>query len=174
MSSFCITGISSIGISTPRSPLAIIMPSETRIISSILLTPSLFSIFAMIRISEPPFFSRKAFISLISSALLVKDAATKSTSCSIPNLRSSLSLSLRKGSDRVIPGTFIPLCDDTAPPLSTLHTISVSVFSITSISIRPSSISIFVPILTSSGSPAKVMEQCSLSPSHGTVVSVNF
>jgi hypothetical protein len=46
---FCwITGTYSGGISTPMSPLAIMMPSAASIISSILSTPCWFSIFAMI------------------------------------------------------------------------------------------------------------------------------
>ena len=48
MSFFCIDGISSNGISTPISPRAIIIPSAAAIISSILLTPLIFSIFAII------------------------------------------------------------------------------------------------------------------------------
>ena len=44
INSFCLTGTSSIGISTPKSPLATIIPSDTSKILSKLFIPSLFSI----------------------------------------------------------------------------------------------------------------------------------
>ena len=48
ISSFCTIGTSSVGISTPKSPLATMIASATSMISSMLLTPSRFSILAII------------------------------------------------------------------------------------------------------------------------------
>lgn len=80
----------------------------------------------------------------------MNEAAIKSKSFSTPNLISSLSLSLRNGSERVIFGTFIPLLEDTYPPFMTVQIIPPSFFSMTLSSIRPSSMRILEPILTSS------------------------
>ena len=93
---FCTAGTSTNGISTPRSPLATIIPSAISQISSILSTPARFSIFAIISISAPPFSSRKSLIDLMSDFVDTNDAATKSTSFLIPNKRSDLSCSLKK------------------------------------------------------------------------------
>ena len=92
---FWITGTSSHGISTPMSPRAIIIPSETSIIESMLSTPSPFSILAIMLIFQPPFSSKSRRISNTSSAERTKDAATKSISSWIPNKMSCLSFSLR-------------------------------------------------------------------------------
>ena len=61
--SFCTRGISSVLISTPKSPLATIIPSLASMISSALSTPSWDSIFDIIKISSPPWSSRTFLIS---------------------------------------------------------------------------------------------------------------
>ena len=76
---FCTDGTSMAGISTPRSPRAIIIPSAISQISSMFSTPERFSILAMISISAPPFSSRKRRISATSFFRDTKEAATKST-----------------------------------------------------------------------------------------------
>ena len=109
MSCFCSTGISSIGISTPRSPRATIMPSETRMMSSMFSTPSVFSIFAMMRMSRQLFFSSSLRIITISSAERVNEAAINSKSSFTQNSRSARSFSLIYGMESVTPGTLMPL-----------------------------------------------------------------
>ena len=71
---FCTTGTSSIGISTPISPRATIIPSESSSISSIFSTPSWLSIFEIIFISCPPLSSNNFLICLTSSGLLINEA----------------------------------------------------------------------------------------------------
>ena len=58
------------------SPLAIIMPSATRRMAAQFSTPCMFSILAMILMPSPLWLCRILRISRISSAVLVKDAAT--------------------------------------------------------------------------------------------------
>ena len=150
---FCRYGTSSAGISTPKSPRATIIPSAARMISSIFCIPSAFSILAMIGINGASSSFKKALISSTHSAFLTKDAAIKSTSCSTPNLISSLSLSVIAGSLTGTFGTFTPLRSPSSPPLITVQMISRSVLLTTSSPIRPSSISIIFPLSTSSTSP---------------------
>ena len=106
---FWITGTSSNGISTPISPRATIIPSDTRMISSIFSTPCIFSILEMILILSHPCSSKILRISNTSSAVLTKEAAMKSKSFSIPNIMSERSWSLIYGIDRFTRGTFTPL-----------------------------------------------------------------
>ena len=73
---FWATGTSSTGISTPRSPLATMIPSDSSRISSKLSTPSWFSILEIIWTSFPPFSSSTLLTSLTSSAFLINEAAT--------------------------------------------------------------------------------------------------
>lgn len=82
---------SSTGISTPRSPRATMMPSEASRISSKLLRPSWFSILEMMWMFSPPCAFRCSRISITSERLRIKEAATKSTPCSQPKIRSCLS-----------------------------------------------------------------------------------
>ena len=70
-------------------------------------------------------------------------------------------------------GTLIPFFSPSSPPLITRQTISVPVVSCTSKQIRPSSIRICPPAVTSCGSPLYVMETRSLSPSTSLVVRTN-
>ena len=108
------------------------------------------------------------------SAFLTKDAAIKSTSCSTPNFKSSLSFSVIAGRRIGTFGTLTPLRSPSSPPLSTVQIISVSVFSRTVSSMSPSSIRIFLPIWTSSTRPPYVIETFVLSPSISFVVSTNL
>jgi len=155
------------------SPRAIIMPSETRRISSMLLTPCAFSIFAMILMVLQPFSSRISRICKISCAQRVKEAAIKSNPALIPKRISSRSLSLKYGIDRSTFGTLTPLRSEIGPPLRTTQLIRVSSTFSTSSSIRPSSIRMWSPLETSLGRSLKVMEAMVSSPSRSSVVSTN-
>jgi len=84
----------------------------------------------------------------------MKEAATKSTSCSQPNLRSPLSFADKAGRPTLTPGRLTPLFSPSSPLLSTLHLTSVSVVEITSSSTRPSSSKIVLPALRSVAKPA--------------------
>src|SRR3990172_1020014 len=108
MISFWMIGTCSREISTPRSPLATIIPSATFNISSKFSMASGFSIFAMTGIEAR---SRLmiSFTERTSSAVLIKEMATKSTPSAIPVARSSLSLSVRLWIASFVPGTLIPL-----------------------------------------------------------------
>ena len=101
--------MSSVGISTPKSPLATIKPSETSNISSMLSTPSWFSIFEIICILVALFSSRISLIANTSDALRTNDAAIKSIPCSIPNSMSFLSFGVIAGRFIFTLGTFTPL-----------------------------------------------------------------
>ena len=170
---FWMIGTSSRGISTPISPLATMIPSDTLIMSSILSTPCIFSILAMILILSHSYSSRIFLISSISSADLTNDAAMKSKSFSIPKIISALSTSLMYGMVRLTLGTFTPLWFDTGPPFSTRHTISLSVTFSIFIFIRPSSMSMVSPGLTSFTRFLYVMDTFAWSPTTSSVVSVN-
>ncbi len=74
------------------------IPSDALIISSILSTPSLFSILEIIDICSALFSSSIRLIDKTSLAFLIKEAAIKSTSCFIPNLMSSISFCVNAGS----------------------------------------------------------------------------
>lgn len=91
---------SSTGISTPMSPRATMMPSDASRISSKLFRPSRFSILEMIWMFSPPWAFRCSRSSTTSERLRMKEAATKSTPCSQPKIRSCLSfLSQRRQGD---------------------------------------------------------------------------
>ena len=64
---------------------------------------------------------------ITSSPERTKEAAIKSTSCSIPKIRSALSASLRKGMVRCTLGMLTPLWLLMLPPSLTVQRISVSV-----------------------------------------------
>ena len=150
---FCTCGTWHAGISTPRSPLATITPSAASMMLSMFCTPSAFSILAMISIRSPPFATRNSRISLIASAFRIKEAATKSISCSIPKRRSPLSFSVRFGRLIETFGTFTPFFSPSSPPFTTVQTISGAFTFSTRRPIRPSSIRIVSPSLISSVRP---------------------
>ncbi len=137
MSSFWMAGTSEKGISTPRSPRATMMPSATSQMAAMLSTPARFSIFAMISMSLPPFWSRKLRIAWTSSLVETKDAAMKSTSCSMPNSRSSLSWSDRNSACMTWFGKFMDFLFERTPPHSTVQMASLSVSSSTLQTTRP-------------------------------------
>ena len=87
---FWMMGISVKSISTPMSPRATMMPSATDRMSGRLLTPSWFSILAMILMAEPAS-SNSRRISRTSAAVRTKLAAMKSKPCSTPKRISSRS-----------------------------------------------------------------------------------
>ena len=138
-------GTSLAGISTPRSPLAIIIPSATSQISSILFTPERFSILAIMSISFPLLESKKIRISSISCLQETKEAATKSTWFSIPNRRSSLSCSLKNSCFITRFGKFMLLELDSSPPTITLHFAREE--------LRPTTLKITSPLFTRMVSP---------------------
>ena len=146
---FCMIGKSCKGISTPKSPLATIMPSVTSMISSIFATASGFSILA-ITFDSFPAAAILAFKSTISSAFLTKDKPIHSMSFSNPNCKSMISFSVKLGNETSVCGKLKPFLDFRRPPVTTLASTSVA-FKILSIfnSILPSSIRINSPGLTS-------------------------
>ena len=147
--SFCIIGISSVGTSTPKSPLATIKPSETCSISSRFSTPSWFSILDIICIWVALLFSNISLIANTSEAFLTKDAAIKSISCSIPNSISLISFGVKAGKLIFTPGKLTPLWFLTIPEFSTVHIMSLPFISFILNPTRPSSISIVSPTFTS-------------------------
>ena len=164
MRRFCTIGISSIGISTPISPRATIIASETLIISSIFSTPAAFSILAIIRISWQSLRSSRSRILTISAAHCVNDAAMKSKSSAIPNSISEISRSDKNGSESFTPGTLTPLRSDILPPLTTRQVIPEQLLSVTRSSMRPSSMRIRLPTLTSRHRSLYVTDTCVASP----------
>ena len=146
MSSFWMLGSSSYGTSTPMSPRAIMMPAHSVKISSMLSMPGWFSILAMTLMSSPPLARRKALRSARSCLRDTKDAATKSTSFSMPKSRSRLSCSLRKSCLSTLFGKLMLLRSDSTPPAVTRQMTSVSVVAVTVRAMSPS--------LTSTVSPA--------------------
>ena len=111
-----------------------------------------------------------ALIWLTASALLTKDAAIKSTPWLIANIISSLSLEVIAGKLSFVLGMFIPFLLPKTPPEITSHIRSVSVISLTSNSIRPSSINIWVPTSTSLVRFLYVTETFVSSPTTSSVV----
>ena len=94
-------------------------------------------------------FLQNSRICRMSCAQRVKEAAMKSKPASMPNLMSSRSLSLKYGIDSSTFGTLTPLWSEMGPPLSTTHWISLSLTFCTCSSIRPSSMRMRSPSLTS-------------------------
>ncbi|OQA06264.1 MAG: hypothetical protein BWY65_02230 [Firmicutes bacterium ADurb.Bin373] len=168
---FCSSGTSSTGISTPRSPLATIIPSETLIISSRLFTARLLSILEIIS-RQPPASSTIWRIARTSAAFLINEAAIKSSLCSTPNIMSWISLSVIDGRLIATPGTLTPFWLVNSPPFMTVHCISVSDVDKTFMAIKPSATSIVSPLRTSPGRPGWVTGMSFLSPLTGSVVSV--
>ena len=137
---FCARKTFSVGISIPRSPRATMMPSDASRISSNLkyytpkyclkngkgkqirkhsnlLTPSWFSIFAIILMFFPAS-PRILRISLMPAALRMNDANTMSTFFSTPNVRSDLSFSDTAGRSTGVPGRLQPFFEPREPPFS--------------------------------------------------------
>ncbi len=115
MMSLCAAGTFSTGSSTPRSPRATIMPSDSNIILRRSTSADGISIFAITLVTQ--FFSASLlFRSMISSALRTNDNATQSSSCSIINARSIISFSVIAGSDILVSGRLTPFLGNSVPP----------------------------------------------------------
>lgn len=148
-SSRCVTGIRSAGISTPRSPRATMIPYVSSSISSILSTPSLFSIFEMILIELLR--SLSIFLTAKTSDFFrTNEWAMKSISMVDRPIDDSWSLSVTEGRSIGTPGMFTLLRGLITPPLCTSQTSSSSVLSTTCSSSSPSSIRMIDPVGTAS------------------------
>ncbi|KYC62777.1 hypothetical protein B4099_2653 [Heyndrickxia coagulans] len=169
--SFCTSGTASVGISTPRSPRATIKPSDTARISSILSTPSWFSILGKIFTCKASCSSRSWRISKTSDGRRTNEAAMKSMPCSSPNRISLTSFSVMPGRFTETPGTLTPFLFFKTPRFSTFVEISPAFLSmaVTSSSIKPSSSKILEPTCTSSISPSYVTENFSVVPSTSVI-----
>ena len=117
---FCSSGTSAVPISTPRSPRATMTASDSARISSSAAIASAFSIFAITCAAEP-----RASINVrrarTSDAERTNESATKSTSSSIANSRSSRSLRVIDGIGSGTPGRLTPLWEETTPPTTTVQ-----------------------------------------------------
>ena len=140
------------------------MPSEASRISSKLLRPSWFSILEMMWMFSPPCAFRCSRISITSERLRIKEAATKSTPCSQPKIRSCLSFSASAGRAMETPGRFTPLFSPRSPLFSTLQITLLPSMAVTSIPIRPSSTSTVLPTDRSVVKPSYVTATISLLP----------
>ena len=146
ISIFWIAGTSTKGISTPRSPLATIIPSQYSHIASILSMPERFSIFAIISIFSPPFSLRKLWSSIKSFALETNDAAIKSTPFLIPNRMSALSCSDKYGPSITLFGKHMLFRLLSVPPIFTSHITSLFAILTTSNMTSPLLTNILSPI----------------------------
>ena len=106
----------------------------------------------------------------MSAALRTKDSAIMSTPLRSAQRRSSVSFSLIAGTLTATPGRLIPLLLLTLPPTVTSVITSVSVTSVARRAIRPSSIKIRSPGLTSPHRPLYVVEQRSTVPGTSSMV----
>ena len=86
----------------------------------------------------------------MSSGFLTNEAAIISNPFCIPNIISSLSLSVRRGNCKTRPGILTLFLFVNLPPCITSQTTSLFTISFTFSSIIPSFIKIVVPIFTSS------------------------
>src|SRR5664279_6508429 len=150
---FCTIGTCSSGISTPRSPRAIMKPSNASTISSRWSTACGFSILAMTG-TRVPSSSMILATAAKSSADRTNDKAIRSAPIRRPQRRSSTSLSLIAGTDNAAPGTLMPLWSEIVPPSITMVTTRGPSTATTSRQTRPSSMRICKPGSTSPGSPA--------------------
>ena len=146
---FCKAGNFSIGTSTPKSPLAIMIASDTLMISLILAMASGFSILAT-TLAKCFFAFILFWRSLTSLACLTNDRAIQLTGCVRMYSRSSRSFSVKDGCDTTVSGRLTPLLDDKTLPKSTFNlTALIPLVSTTCNTILPSSTSTFSPTLTS-------------------------
>ena len=123
------------GTSIPRSPRATITPSATSRISSMLSTPSWFSILAIILMSLWCS-SRMARISSTSCLLRTNEWAMKSISFSIAYKMLLRSFSVSEGRLIRTPGTLTLL---RLPRVASLHTSQYKAFSSLSVTTKPKS-----------------------------------
>ena len=139
-----VLGIASAGSSTPRSPRATMMPYDASMISSMLSSPSRFSIFEMILILLP-WASRMSCTALMSLALRTNECAMKSTSFFTAHSINRRSFSVTEGRLIDTDGTLTLLRERMAPPTTNSQISSSAVFSTTRISSSPSAMSIRAP-----------------------------
>ena len=114
---FCIGGTFCTGSSTPRSPRATIIPSDTVKISSKFSIAAGFSILE-ITAARPAI---NAFASVTSLGRCTNDNANQSTPNSQTNSRSLRSFCDSAARGRTTSGTFTPLWLEITPPAITLH-----------------------------------------------------
>mmetsp|Transcript_16763 Transcript_16763/g.40078 ORF Transcript_16763/g.40078 Transcript_16763/m.40078 type:complete len:251 (-) Transcript_16763:628-1380(-) len=139
------------GISTPRSPLATMIPSLSARISSKLSTPSLLSILLMTRgrrgRGDPSVGSgisaiersRKAFTERTFPSVRMNEAATKSAPTSQLHFKSRLSLSVRAGRSSSVFGRLTPLFFLIGPEFNATHVTLLFSTCVTFSAIKPSS-----------------------------------
>ena len=168
---FCATAISSMGISTPRSPLATITPSVTSRISSIFSQTFARSILATIKGSKP-ISAAAALTSFTSRAVLTKDWPTASTPFSRANCIHSRSRGVKALTPRSIPGIFKPFLERSFPPTIIVQWMSSPTTSSTRSSIRPSFRKRVSPLFTALGNSFMVMETRSTVPIISSAVRV--
>ena len=131
---FWIGGTACTGSSTPRSPRATMIPSETSRIASNRSSAAGFSILD-ISAARPLV---RARASSTSSGRWTKDSASQSTPRSHTNSRSARSLSDRAATGSTTSGTFTPLRFEIVPPVTTTHSAKSSPQSLTRRRIFPS------------------------------------
>ena len=149
---FWIKGTPSAGTSTPKSPRATIKPLLWSIISSMFSSACGFSIFEIIGISKELYFLMSFLMASKSSLLRTKDSANQSTCCSIANIASFTSFSVKAGNDTSVFGRLTPLFDFNGPPWTTdAITSDLPSVDATSKINFPSSNKICSPTLTSFG-----------------------
>ena len=144
----CMPGISSMGTSMPRSPRATMMPYDASMISSMLSTPSRFSIFDIILMSLLCS-SSMSCTAFTSAALRTKEWAMKSMSCSMAKSMFFLSFSVSAGRSMCSPGMFTLLCDPSSPSFCTSVVTTSPSIDVTFMSRAPSSKSMSSPTFTS-------------------------
>ena len=171
INSFWTRAICSMGISTPRSPRATIMPSAASSILFIWSRAPDLSILAIMNGLCPRAFAASR-TALISSAVSTKDWLTASTPCSMANLRHSWSFSVNALMPKLIPGRLSPLRERSSPPTSTWHFTSLPSAFITSSWTYPSLRKSLSPGFTTWGRGVKLTETRLLSPIISSVVRV--
>eukprot|EP01139_Manchomonas_bermudensis_P026267 Amastigsp_a849353_34.p3 type:complete len:234 gc:universal Amastigsp_a849353_34:617-1318(+) len=167
---FCSLHTCSMGISTPRSPRATMIPSETSRISSKFVMPWRDSIFEMILMpaSRTPGTERTASTF---AALRMNDAAIMSTSIRTPNSMSALSFSVTAGRSTSFPGRLTPLLSPSSPELPISQRTASPAISRTMSEMRPSSTRMTSPGTTVALSRGYVMPTRVASPTTLALVS---
>mmetsp|Transcript_19717 Transcript_19717/g.52329 ORF Transcript_19717/g.52329 Transcript_19717/m.52329 type:complete len:268 (+) Transcript_19717:419-1222(+) len=122
--SFWWKGTSSGGVSTPRSPLATMAPSDSCRILSRSSSACGFSIFAKILGAFPSQRRMSSRSSTMSSWRCTKDSPTQSMSCPQMKLRSFLSFSVMGEMGSTTSGVFTPFFALSLPPTSTSHSMN--------------------------------------------------
>ena len=146
--SFCAAGTFPEGISTPRSPLATIRPSNASVIFTKSSNASHFSIFAITG-RRTLKLSMISCTPSISEAFLTNESAIQSDSSFRANFKSSLSWSVSAGTPKDTPGKLTPLPFCISPPIRVLQRKELSsMTSSTSSCTLPSLIKIFDPVIT--------------------------